>query len=318
MKLSSEQIINLTVGAIEAFSDGDGVHFYRSSKAQRDFWLSRSEFLGRGANCTTGVRLDFETDATSIRFRVGVGKYEVLIDGMLRAAYDVVNGDAFEIILTDSLGVQNAVTRVTLTLPSHEQGGVIKEIELVGGSFAIRHKFDKKFLFFGDSITQGWDSEWNALSYAYQVSLHYNAESLVQGIGGAYFHEESFDPLDFEPDAVFVAYGTNDFTYYQTMEEIRNHTAKFLRRAAECYKGKKLVCMTPTWRGDVQNMPCGSFQAVRTTVAEEAKKLAFYVVDGLTLIPPMDKFFLPDRLHPNALGFSLYANNLIAQLDKLI
>ena len=37
-------------------------------------------------------------------------------------------------------------------------------------------------------------------------------------------------------------------------------------------------------------------------------------VDGLSLVPPIPEFFADTNLHPNDLGFSLYAENLCRQL----
>ena len=84
-----------------------------------------------------------------------------------------------------------------------------------------------KFLFIGDSITQGYDSKQDSMSYAWRVSRMLNADSIIHGIGGGYYHESIVDSIDFDPDTVVLAFGTNDFGHYDTYDELRYHASAF-------------------------------------------------------------------------------------------
>ena len=60
----------------------------------------------------------------------------------------------------------------------------------------------------------------------------------------------------------------------------------------------------------------GTFENACAIVKEEAEALGLTVIDGLTLVPPMPEFFADEYLHPNDLGFGVYAENLIRALNQ--
>ena len=318
MKLTFDQIKAITVGSILTEQRSDGIYFSKCTEAQVAEWYRQSDTLGARAKTTTGVRLDFHTNSKNISFRAASGnKYELHIDGILRKQF-LMNNEPDRIAsfaLTDPLGADKDSFRVTLHLPSHEVG-VLDWVEIDDGASVIPHTFDCKMLFIGDSITQGWQSQFDTFSYAYRVSSFFNAESVIQGIGGAYFNERSFDSIPFDPDTVIVAYGTNDFGYYcATKDEFRANVSAHLGRIAAEYAGKRIFVISPVWRGkSVSRM--GTFAECRAIVAEETKKLGLCYIDGLILVPPLPELFPDDLLHPNDLGFGSYAENLIAQLIK--
>lgn len=71
---------------------------------------------------------------------------------------------------------------------------------------------NKTILFVGDSITHGYASKFTSLTYTNILSRYMNAESLNQAIAGDVFNEMNLDEnLNFNPDVIFVAYGTNDW-----------------------------------------------------------------------------------------------------------
>lgn len=318
MRLTFDQIKAVAVGSLRTEQTGGGIKFAKCTQKQIDAWYRESEILGQRAETTTGVRLDFHTDSGSIAFCAPSGdKFELFIDGILRRQFKMneTENRTARFDLTDPLGEKKASVRVTLHLPSHEVG-VLDWIELDDGATVVPHKFDTKMLFIGDSITQGWQAMIDTYSYAYRVSYFFNAESVIQGIGGAYFNENSFDSLPFDPDTVIVAYGTNDFGHNKTQDEMRAHVRAHLGMIAEEYAKKRIFVISPIWRG-VQVKPMGSFAECRAIVAEEAARLGLAHIDGLSLVPPLPELFPGDLLHPNELGFSFYAENLISQMQKL-
>jgi len=225
-------------------------------------------------------------------------------------------GGRAELDLCDPLGDPLTDARVTLIFPSHFIGGAFRSLTLDDGASFEPHRFDRKILFIGDSITQGWDSGWDSLSYAWRVMRFFNADAVVHGVGGGYFHASTFDFIDFDPDIVILALGTNDFSKYQTLDELRMRAAEFMDLLAGEYKGKKIFCISPTWRA-AQEKPMGHFRECRRVVIEEALKHGFIHINGLDMVPPDPAFFADDTpLHPNALGFGIYAENLIREMQK--
>ena len=319
MKLSFEQIKAITVGAVNIECADGGIRFYKCTRKQIDAWYRKNDVLGSRAAGSTGVRLDFHTNSKKLAFRVlDGGKFEVHVDGLVRAAYKLGAGERAEIELCGPLGGELDECRVTVILPSHDRGGIIDYIEIDDGAFVRPHKFDCKMLFIGDSITQGWASSLDSYSYAYRISSFFNAESVIQGIGGAYFNEESFDSLSFDPDIVFVAYGTNDFGHYKTYDELRAHCEAHLGLIAEEYKEKKIFVLSPIWRDQREGKAMGTFEGCRAIIIDAAEKLGLIHIDGLKLVPPLPSLFADGFLHPNDNGFSLYAENLIKEVQKLI
>ncbi len=322
MKLTLDNIKDITVGAIKIEELDDGFHFYRCTEKQTAAWKPFSETLSDRTKTTCGVCLDFHTDAKSISFLAASGgKFELYLDGVLRTQFNMnelrAKNESAKFALLDPLGHEKDEFRVTLVLPSHNVG-VLSEIELDGATYVTRHKFDMKMLFIGDSITQGWDTKYDSLSFAWRTARHFNAEMINQGIGGAYFHENCFDKIPFTPDVVIVAYGTNDFARYPTYDEMRVHTSAHLSLIAEEYKNAKIFVLSPIWREKRDDKKMGTFENCRAIVAEEAEKLGLIHIDGLSLVPPMPEFFADGYLHPNSEGFGIYADNLTAILRKYI
>ena len=317
MRLTFDQIKSVAFGSLKTEMLEDGIHFYKCTQKQELAFGALNKSLGERALSTTGVRLDFHTNSKHLRFFAASGrKFEVLLDGVLRRQFDFdllrEAGECAEMDLTDSLGGFKDEIRVTLVFPSHKVG-VLEWIELDDGATVRPHTFDTKILFIGDSITQGWNSEYDVFSYAWRVSNFFNAESIIQGIGGAYFHESTVDSIEFDPDTVIVALGTNDFNHYKTMDDARAHAAAHLALLAREYAGKKLIALSPIWRTEQQNT-MGSFAQLREMLIEEIERAGFCHVDGLELVPPMSLFMKDVVLHPNDLGFSLMAQNLIAKM----
>lgn len=322
MKLSLEQIQSVTNGAIRIVEESDGIHFFRCTEKQIREWFIFSDFLGKGSRCTTGVRLDFITSSKHLSFEAPAGnKFEVWVDGLLRKQFELdkcrAEGVTPTLALTDPLGNDKNEVRVTLWLPSHS-AGVLSSVELDDGA-TLRPYDDYKlrWLFIGDSITQGWNATHDSQSYAHRVAAYYDASFVNQGIGGAFYHENCFDKIDFRPDVVTVAYGTNDFGRFSTYDELRKHARAHLTLIKEAYGDAKIFVLTPIYREHREGKKMGSFEGACAVVREEAERLSLTVVDGLSLVPPLPYFFA-DHVHPNEQGFGAYAENLIREINKTL
>ena len=318
MKLTNEQIKSVTFGAIRACEENGILHFYKCTQKQIDAWFDHKNELGERAATTSGIRLDFHTNSQNLAFCAFQGKkFEVYVDGLLRKQIIFDTEKETTIPLCNPLGHKKDNYRVTLYFPSHKKG-VIEWVELDDGAYITPHEYDRKWLFIGDSLTQGWAAIIDSLSYALRVSRFFNADCVVQGIGGAYFSEDSFDSIDFDPDIVSVAYGTNDFGHYKTLDELRAHARAHLTLIANEYKDKKLFYISPIWRDKRDGKAMGSFEECREVLIKEAENLGFTHIDGLSLVPPLPVFFYDEYLHPDNNGFSLYAENLISAIKDLI
>ena len=321
MKLSFEEIRSITVGAIDVRKTESGIGFFKCTDAQIAAWYKWNKDLGYRAETTTGVRLDFYTTSKSFAFKTTRGaKFEVLIDGMQRERFVLGEGESAiekKIELCDALGHNKDRHRVTLVFPSHSVG-MLEYVELDDGAYFERAEYKHKLLFIGDSITQGHNSKFDTLSYAWRVTSYFDAESVINGIGGAFFDPATFEKINFDPDAVIIAYGTNDARRF-SYAEMEEKTKGFLALIKEAYADKKIIVISPIWRADNNGNVMGEdFESKRAMVEREAIALGFNVVSGLKLVPPISDFFADTYLHPNDLGFGLYAQNLIKEISGII
>lgn len=312
MKLTFEQIKSITVGAVRIWQENDTVRFSKCTQKQVDAWYKLLPILGERAEATTGVRLDFYTNSSSFAFQAASGsKFEIYVNGLLT---NFISDDRCSIELDNS----NGENRITLILPSHEIGSLLS-VELDDGADLRTAEFDRKILFIGDSITQGWNSGYDSLSYAYRVSRNLNAHSVIQGIGRGFFDESTLDQeLDYDPDIVIIAFGTNDWGH-GSLESLAEKFGAFFDKILKIYRGKKIFAISPIWRAD-KHIRKGEidFDEHCLTVKKAASERGIIVVDGENMVPHIPEFFSDGYLHPNALGFSIYAENLAKIIQKHI
>lgn len=325
MRLSFDQIKDCTFGAIEVTQREDGIHFKRCTDKQVAAWGEMHVDLGERATYPSGIQLDFHTNSKVLRFSAANGTmYDVCINGLLRRSVNMKThrekGIPATIPLTDSIGGELDDVRVSIYFPRGNFPAVISYVELDDGAYVKPHVFDHKFLFYGDSITQGCSCVHHSLCYTYSVSQFFNAESLNQGVGGGRFDGSTYDDIDYEPDTVFISFGTNDFNHYKTLEEMEAQTCAFMDKVKERYKNiaKRFFVISPIWRADLaeKEREIGSFADARAVVIRQAQAHGMTHVDGLKLVPPLPCFFQDEYLHPNDAGFGLYTQNLIREIIR--
>ncbi|MBQ9112579.1 MAG: SGNH/GDSL hydrolase family protein [Clostridia bacterium] len=320
MKLGFEDIKKITVGAVSIEEQADGIHFYKCTGKQLEAWKALSESFYPRALATTGIRLDFNTNSKRISFNAVSGyKFEIYVDGLFRKQYLVSEPNTpIHFDIKSVFGEDMDSARITVYLPAHAIG-VISDFELDDGAYITPHVFDTKMLFFGDSITQGCDSDRDSLSYAQRVSRFFNANSVIHGVGGGYFDQTVFDRIELDPETVFIAFGTNDFSHYHTVDEVRRNACSFMDIIKREYnEAKNIFVISPIWRADFEKGKRGidSLISCRQVIIEQAEAHGFIHIDGTSLVPPSPEFFADRSLHPNAVGFGIYAENLIRQIIR--
>ena len=324
MRLSFDEIKSISVGAVAIEEKNDGIHFLKCTPAQTSAWYALSDILGERSLSTTGIRLDFVTDSKSFSFGSSSGKcYELFVDSEFVGAIVPAENDSqkinYSVKLSDACGKEKNEYRVTVVFPSHNAPGVLTYVELDDGSYFKHCEYSSKLLFIGDSITQGWNSGRDSLSYAYRVSAYFDANSVINGIGGAFYEESTFEKIDFDPDTVIVAYGTNDWNRCgRDPEKILSHACGYMDLLKAAYADKRVFVISPIWRCDAatgDDMPA-LFDECRKRIESEARARGFFAVDGLSLVPHVRELFADGYLHPNATGFMHYANNLIKVLEE--
>ena len=237
--LTNSEIVDIAVGSVYHEVDEQGIlHLYRCRREQMDAYKKLSATLGEWSGRSNGVRLDFVTDSSLFSFKVVVGKkYELFVNGVKEDHIELASGEVF----TKALDTSNGENRLTLIYPSHETGAICDVALSEGATYRrYKHTYDKKILFLGDSITQGWDTVSDSNSYAYQISLRYDADTVIFGVGGAYFHESILPSEDvYHPDVVIVAFGANDFG--RGIEALDKNMHEFLDKLLVVYKNSQII-----------------------------------------------------------------------------
>ena len=307
MKRTFEEIRSVVFGAAEIAEEEGVLRFSKTTAEQTEAWRRAAEWIIPSVLATTGIRLDFHTDSPDLAVETAGGtKYEVLIDGLLTHQFRPGEGNR-----RFSFSLPEGEHRVTVVLPSHLEPGRIRSVETEEGASFLPHAHREKILFLGDSITQGWNSFYDSLSFAWQVTLARDADSVIQGIGGAFFLPESVSDFGFRPDTVIAAWGTNDFGFFPSADVLAERAEETVRRIRLVYGGARIFAVTPPWRRDAHiDRAMGSFDLCRETIRAAAQRQGIAVLDGYALYPHRDEF-MADDVHPNDLGFGQYAANLM-------
>jgi len=323
MRADFETIKKITVGAVRIWEAPDGFRFSRFTEEEEAGWYTCSQVLGDRCRSLCGIRLDFKTDAKEIAFILSAGnKVDVWLNGVynrtLRCS-DLRNEGVTEvrIPLADQLGAPFAETRVTLWLPCHG-GGALGFLDAEGATYIRPLEYKHRILFLGDSITQGWNSERESMSFTSRITRFFDADALNCAVGGGYFSTATIGKNGYTPEAITIAYGTNDFTHWESSEELSEHCTSYLDKVKSLYPNVPIFVITPIIRHDNAERKAGRFDWVRKTVAEEATKRGMVVIDGFSLFPTDDYYFAGDGVHPNEAGFAEYALALIPQLQKVL
>ncbi|MBR5569495.1 MAG: SGNH/GDSL hydrolase family protein [Oscillospiraceae bacterium] len=312
MKLTIDQIQEITKGAVKVWQQEDGFfRFYRLLETQQEAFIARNANFGRRVISTASIRLDFYTNSrTALVETLDAGPWEVMVNG-LPQYYLPEQGRI-------TVSLPQGENRITVMLSNHKPT-TLKFIQLDEGSWVRPYTYSKKFLFLGDSITQGSTSSRPTTTYANRISRFYDAEVLNWGVGGSRFFPETVEKTNYDPDVVFIAYGTNDYVIWDSMETMRSWAEQYMDRVKELYPNKPVICIGPLWRADGELIRAtGKHRDVCDCVKELALAHGFHHLEGYDLIPHSTEYFADGFLHPNDMGFAEYSMNLLQQLAKIL
>ena len=324
MKIGHEEFKKLTLGAIRLEKDRDGVHFHRFTEEERSTIVKPMHLVRSRSG--SGIVLDFSTDAKRICFHATLtpgsshnrGLFDFDCEGVLVAhggSTDVAGAPEYYF----DVGLDGRPHRYTLHFP-HLAHAALEDFELEGATFVEPRRRSRRIVFYGDSITQGYSAVHPELTYASLVAAAFDAESRNLAVGGDTFHPELVRsaPADApRPDLVICAYGTNDWSNC-TEECFVEKANDFFASLADVYPGVPVAALQPIWRKtEVRITKAGSFENARRIVAEAAKRDTLaQVIPGDKMVPQLAEFFADGSLHPNDLGFSVYARNLVRELRR--
>ena len=320
MELTLETLQRITTGTVSIAQEDGWFCFRRFSQKPVVYFPDDSDFQAK-VTATASVKLDFTTDAQNLEFQYRATRassrslffFDLYVNGALVATHGCADAEeksdgCFSYVLPDG------ENRVTLYFPNL-YNMMLKDISLADASSVLPPDYAHTMICYGDSITQGYDTEHPSLSYANRLAFSLNANMINKGIGGDVFHPELIDDV-LAPDIVTVAFGTNDWAHSEYDVFLRD-SAAFLRKIRNFYPHAKVFVITPIWRRDIDRITaCGKFENIAASLKYLCRSFSgVYVIDGLSLAAHVPEM-LVDHVHPGDLGHVLYAANLTAAMQK--
>ncbi len=335
MKLSFEQIKEITTGAVGVQEEDSNLLFKRFTKEQEQLYKAKYEPFYERTFCPAGIKLLFKTDSKNLFIKLkticlGTRKYfsvDVFVNGKPVGYIDnfsdtelpdyyaylgFPNGD-----FSKNIELGEGEKTVCVHLPWSVKT-LIEEISLDDNAFIEAVKPKKKLLVYGDSITQGYDALRPSNRYIAKIAELLDAEEYNKAIGGEQFYPELAKLKDsICPDYITVAYGTNDWNDNNINEDIFKSRCKdFYTNLSENYPDAKIFAITPIWRKDLNDFrTLGDFRKVDEYIRSVLKVFKnIKVISGFGFVPEDEKYFADLRLHPNDAGFECYAEQLYKEI----
>ncbi len=325
MILSDKQIRTCVRGAVEIQEENGFYSLFRFTTEQKTDFENKRQFFYDRTYASAGIRLHFTTDSRTLRFAYKLSRltteathaFDLYENGTL-THHEVLTADeqTREIAWTLGEGEKELILYFPWAVYTQISAPVLDD----GATFAPVSCGKTVFLF-GDSITQGFCATYPSGTYAMRLSRALGVHIINKGIGSERFRPEVLGHKDTVcPDAIVIAYGTNDWNSC-SYETVQHDAGAFFARLKELYAGVPTVVITPIARMDSDTeKPYGRpFSAIHDDItALCADNPDVRVLRGEPLMPHEATCFAPDGLHPNDEGFARYADHLVPVLKALL
>lgn len=324
-KIDFSTLKSAVKGALRIYEQDGKVILRRFTVCQEQFFNQTINYVDKPRKCkaSTSMVIDFVSNTQNLQFSADTFVastrtpcfFDVYCDDELVAhcGYNVKEDGE----VNAKVNFQAGQKRIRIFLPNLFEAQ-IKSFSIDDGATFTPYKSSIKWLFLGDSITQGYVAEYPSKTYANQVARAFDAQALSWAIGGAYFLADDLaEKIDFVPDVISVAYGTNDWAHGY---DILNNATEYFEKLIKTFPSSKIICITPIWRGDLEKRKMAAtmpFDKVGDLLEDICKKLGINVIRGENLVDKMPENFIEDVLHPNDKGFDCYSKNLINAIKNV-
>ncbi len=325
MKLQTENFKKIIHNVIEYEIDGNNsLHFRRFTKSQMDAYKAEANEWIMKANASALVTFDFVSDSEYIALKFDLypataqmwASFDLYVDGIL-CEHKKFNDINVKLV---SFELPEGEHRITIYFPWTVQT-VVNEVHLSDGASIKEVSKSRKAIIFGDSITQGYVTEFTSLTYTSQVAMDADIELVNQGIGGYYFGINSIDEslISYNPDFLMIAYGTNDYTRYETRDMFEMNVSKYIEKLTSLFPNIKILAILPIYRNDHNHL---TRERYRDYTLEDARDILIRIYEKYnnitilkeTEIPIIPEAFFSDYLHPNELGFTFMAKSVVKEI----
>ena len=320
-------------GAPWLYEENGRVYLSRFTPEQRQAYLFSSDFYMK-CFATSGVTLSFVTECEKILMDVYIQPgssrdyfcFDTYVNGVLFdcSGGKLENREGMDFNFEVDLG--KGRKEVTIYFPQLACASV-KDIKFDG--ISVMDSTDKvcecpkkklgKVIFFGDSITQGYDSLHPSLDYAAIVSSRLGFDFVNKGIGGDKYNAQVLVDDGGAVDRIFVAYGTNDWSCLPSREVFEKNIREYCEKLRSIYPNVPVFVISPVWRRDNDAVkPTGDFFGIYKMLCGICSEFEnIKVLDGTNFVGRSEDLFSDKRLHPNDTGFFIYADSLCKALEKI-
>ncbi len=308
MKASKKTLKKFIKGALTIREEGAYLCPLKYEEAQIEQFRQADKGWHWRSQFSSGTRIELLTDATEIRldyyatdFSSSDNTFDLYVDGVLNCVHKVKKFNFDRAIYN----VREGWKLVQIYLPTDCHIG-IKNFNINGAYKSVKDK-GQKVLIIGDSITQGYGTFMSGASYANVLQRKTGYNIVAQGIGGLPFKDCVLYKGEYEPDKIIVSLGTN---YYEAVDiyDYENEVKDFFKKLNELWGDKEIIYISPLWRDN--DVIWDRFLWCREVATNEALKYEnITVIDGFDLVPHVHECY-HDKIHPNAYGCELLANNL--------
>ena len=307
------------------------------------------------ATCTSGVRVEFETDSSEVALEVELDRMPegsaAIIADVRRATPDApelldgisadVDGRHVPVMLPGdgnlielSLESGDAADQPAMRLPGMgERHRVRVWLPCLSGCSFGRVLGDGTFiepvepagelLVIGDSIAQGFCAGDPALTWPALLADRVGLGLVNQGVGGQVFQPGSLAGADgaLEPTAIVVELGEN--YRYETCraERVRGDVRRFLSELASAWPDVPTWVLTPIWHSErvYRTSPRSCFSDIPDIISEEVSAHSqMTLVHGTRLLDADPTLMADGYEHPNANGSATIAERLALIMDATV
>lgn len=325
MFLNLDQMKSITRGVTRVEQENGYYRFFRFTDAQSQVYLDAGiqDFYNKSFG-SAGVRLAFRTNSKRFAFHYRLKTasarssawFDVYENGVLIEHFGCPDDSIREAHIEIPLQVGESDVEIYLPWTCRTD---LTSVEMEDGASLIPLHRKHRMICFGDSITHGYYASYPSMTYAAHIARLLNADEINKGIGGERFRPELLDlPDDVAPEIITVGYSTNDWNYITPVEFEEKCTA-FYSRLAELYPRARIYGISPVWRTDATKetpygAPCYTVHDQMQRICEKIPNVT--LIRGWDLVPHVKEFYGDLWLHPNDLGFGVYAENLYREIQN--
>lgn len=280
------------------------------------------------AACASGIRMRFKSETRRLRIALRFGEVpwpedrrylcDISIDGKLRpfgptCAQGTLDWEGEIVFRQRRMRIVELwfchVARVDLLHVKIEQGS----------TFTTVAPPERRWLAYGDSITQGMQSTRPARNYPNRLAREFNLNLLNVAIGGATLAPELAACVPAGRfDLVSIAYGTNDCAKQVPPEEFLSNTKALIGALRRLNPRTPVILIAPPQRLDVPMQPQFSLGDYRQGLAELSNEMMnVRCADATSFLPPKSEYY-HDNIHPNDAGFACYAHGLRPDFQAIL